>query len=419
MLASSTCARASSHTTLAHGGSPRTPESPNAEGIRDSYLFVSIFVVAVFVLVEGLLIAFIWKVQAAEAGAVSRTVRRFTARRSSSSRGPQGPLVVLFLIAAFVFIELPGQGHPRCDRGRATARDQGDGPPVLLAVRVSERRRRDRPAARAGRRARASSSVTAPDSDVIHSLVDPGARRQDRRDPGQDERDVVRGRARRRLHGAVRRAVRARAREHARVGGRRARGRVRLRGSTQQRDEQNAASSSSARRSGRACAPSATASPARAASARGSPASPTLTDRERPREPRPQRQGRRCPRSAPAGRDEQVESLDRATSRRTRPVAVSAEPSQYPAWQRGRVDELARHDATTSGSGSCTSRRALVFFVLAGLMALAHAHAARAGERDASSAPSATTSSSRSTGRRWSSSSSCRSSPGSRTTSCR
>src|SRR5262245_9807289 len=40
---------------------PVAPESSNAEGIRDSYLFVSIFVVAIFVLVEGLLIGFIWK----------------------------------------------------------------------------------------------------------------------------------------------------------------------------------------------------------------------------------------------------------------------------------------------------------------------------------------------------------------------
>ena len=43
------------------GFAPVTPESPNAEGIRDSYLFVSIFVLGIFVLVEGLLIAFLIK----------------------------------------------------------------------------------------------------------------------------------------------------------------------------------------------------------------------------------------------------------------------------------------------------------------------------------------------------------------------
>src|SRR5215510_5105794 len=40
---------------------PVAPESPNADGIRDSYLFITIFTFAIFVLVEGLLVAFIWK----------------------------------------------------------------------------------------------------------------------------------------------------------------------------------------------------------------------------------------------------------------------------------------------------------------------------------------------------------------------
>ena len=40
---------------------PISPESSNAEGIRDSYLFVSIFTFAIFLLVEGLLIAFIYR----------------------------------------------------------------------------------------------------------------------------------------------------------------------------------------------------------------------------------------------------------------------------------------------------------------------------------------------------------------------
>src|SRR3989337_3452668 len=43
------------------GFTPVAPESSNADGIRDSFLFVSIFVLAIFVLVEGLLIAFIVK----------------------------------------------------------------------------------------------------------------------------------------------------------------------------------------------------------------------------------------------------------------------------------------------------------------------------------------------------------------------
>ena len=86
---------------------PVTPESPNAEGIRDSWLFVSIFTFAIFLLVEGLLIAFIWRYRrqkrprfedAAQVHGATRLELAWTA----------GPVLVLFLIAAFVFIELPG-----------------------------------------------------------------------------------------------------------------------------------------------------------------------------------------------------------------------------------------------------------------------------------------------------------------------
>ena len=89
------------------GFAPVSPESPNAEGIRDSFLFVSIFVGAIFVLVEATLIAFVWR------------YRR--QRRPRFEDGPQvhgatslellwtaAPVVVLFLIGTFVFIELPG-----------------------------------------------------------------------------------------------------------------------------------------------------------------------------------------------------------------------------------------------------------------------------------------------------------------------
>jgi cytochrome c oxidase subunit 2 len=86
---------------------PVAPESPNAEGIRDSWLFVSIFTGAIFLLVEGLLIAFIWKYRrqkrprfedAAQVHGATRLELAWTA----------GPVLVLALIAAFVFLELPG-----------------------------------------------------------------------------------------------------------------------------------------------------------------------------------------------------------------------------------------------------------------------------------------------------------------------
>jgi cytochrome c oxidase subunit 2 len=89
------------------GFTPVAPESPNAEGIRDSYLFVSVFVLAIFVLVEGLLMAFIVK------------YRRRKRARFEDGAPIHGatklelvwtafPVVVLFLVAVFVFIELPG-----------------------------------------------------------------------------------------------------------------------------------------------------------------------------------------------------------------------------------------------------------------------------------------------------------------------
>jgi heme/copper-type cytochrome/quinol oxidase subunit 2 len=52
-------------TTVAYAGNggfaPLTPHSPNAKRINDSYLWISIFTGAIFVLVEGALIVFVVK----------------------------------------------------------------------------------------------------------------------------------------------------------------------------------------------------------------------------------------------------------------------------------------------------------------------------------------------------------------------
>jgi cytochrome c oxidase subunit II len=92
----------------ANGGlTPQTPHSPNAHRINDSYLWISIFAGAIFVLVEGTLIWFVVKYR-----------RRGRAR---TVEGPQVhgatrleliwtgiPVVILAAIAAFVFYKLPG-----------------------------------------------------------------------------------------------------------------------------------------------------------------------------------------------------------------------------------------------------------------------------------------------------------------------
>ena len=89
------------------GFAPVSPASPNAQDITDTWWFVSIFILAVFVLVEGVLIAFV--------------VRYRRRRRARDVDGPQvhgstrletmwtvGPVLILVAIAAVVFVKLPG-----------------------------------------------------------------------------------------------------------------------------------------------------------------------------------------------------------------------------------------------------------------------------------------------------------------------
>jgi cytochrome c oxidase subunit II len=89
------------------GFAPQPPESPNAQGITDTYWFVLALTGAVFVIVEAALIVFII---------------RFRGRgRSRDVEGPQIighsrleviwtiiPVVILAVIAGFVFYKLPG-----------------------------------------------------------------------------------------------------------------------------------------------------------------------------------------------------------------------------------------------------------------------------------------------------------------------
>ena len=89
------------------GVAPPDAKSPNADRISDSYLWISIFAVAIFVLVEGALIMFI--------------VRYRRRGRPRTAEGPQVhgatrleliwtaiPVLILAAIAAFIFYKLPG-----------------------------------------------------------------------------------------------------------------------------------------------------------------------------------------------------------------------------------------------------------------------------------------------------------------------
>jgi cytochrome c oxidase subunit 2 len=147
---------------------PVVPQSPNADGIRTSYLFITIFTVAIFLLVEGLLVAFIWKYRRRkrprfEDGAPVHGATRLELAWTG------GPVIVLFIIAVFVFAELPGiKNIPTATAGeeqleiKVTGRQfywQFDYPNGVVAI--------DTMRAPAG--VPVKLVVTSPDADVIHS----------------------------------------------------------------------------------------------------------------------------------------------------------------------------------------------------------------------------------------------------------
>jgi len=151
------------------GFAPVTPESPNAERIRDTWLFVSIFILAIFVLVEVLLVTFIWRYrrqrrQRFDDGA------QFHGATSLELMWTVAPVVILFLIGGFVFYKLPGIADvPSASAGgderlevRVTGRQfswQYEYPNGVVAI--------DTLRAPAGVPVRLE--VTAPEEDVIHS----------------------------------------------------------------------------------------------------------------------------------------------------------------------------------------------------------------------------------------------------------
>jgi cytochrome c oxidase subunit 2 len=157
-------------TALAGNGgfAPVAPESPNADGISQSYWFISAFALGIFLLVEILLVAF-----------VIRYRRRGRARHADGAQvhganrleiaWTVGPVVILFFIAAFVFAKLPGiQDVPAASAGSE-----------ILVVEVTgtqftwEYRYPNGVVAMDRLRAPEGSTVelhvTAPDWDVIHS----------------------------------------------------------------------------------------------------------------------------------------------------------------------------------------------------------------------------------------------------------
>ena len=69
---------------------PPVPHSPNAHRIKDTYLFVLAFTGVVFLIVEGVLIAFVVEYRRGKRARESKA-RRFTARRGWRSSGRSCP----------------------------------------------------------------------------------------------------------------------------------------------------------------------------------------------------------------------------------------------------------------------------------------------------------------------------------------
>jgi cytochrome c oxidase subunit II len=89
------------------GFSPEFPHSPNAERISRAYYLILGFTSFIFVVVESLLIAFVWKYRSRGRG---RTVEGAQVHGHTRLEllWTAGPVVILAVIAAFVFYELPG-----------------------------------------------------------------------------------------------------------------------------------------------------------------------------------------------------------------------------------------------------------------------------------------------------------------------
>jgi cytochrome c oxidase subunit II len=120
-LATSSVALAA--TAVAYAGNagfaPGEPHSPNAHGIIDSYIFVSIFCGAIFVLVEGALIAFIIKYRRGKCARTADGLQIHGATRLEII-WTVIPVVILAVIGTFVFYKLPGID----DAPQAAAADQ-------------------------------------------------------------------------------------------------------------------------------------------------------------------------------------------------------------------------------------------------------------------------------------------------------
>jgi cytochrome c oxidase subunit 2 len=86
---------------------PPTPHSPNAQRIVDAYWVVAAFTGAIFILVEGALVAFIVKYRRGKRARTADGLQLHGATRLEIG-WTVAPVIILAIIASFVFYKLPG-----------------------------------------------------------------------------------------------------------------------------------------------------------------------------------------------------------------------------------------------------------------------------------------------------------------------
>jgi cytochrome c oxidase subunit 2 len=92
------------------GLSPVTPNAPGAQGITDTYWFITILLAVVFVTVEGLLVAFVVRYRRKKRAREAEGLQIHGSRRLELLWSA-APILILVAIAAFVFVKLPGITH--------------------------------------------------------------------------------------------------------------------------------------------------------------------------------------------------------------------------------------------------------------------------------------------------------------------
>ena len=150
------------------GFAPVPPESPNADGISQSWWFVSAFVLGIFLLVEVLLVVFVVRYRRRNRPRDADGAQIHGANRLELA-WTVGPVVILFAIAAFVFAKLPGiQDVPAASAGSENLVVEVTGtqftweyryPNGVVAIDTL----------RAPQGRTVELEVTAPDWDVVHS----------------------------------------------------------------------------------------------------------------------------------------------------------------------------------------------------------------------------------------------------------